>query len=250
MPEDSINITNRAQERRNSKERRKGVETERTMLNVLDSNVFMLNGPTAIFQYGKNNVYITGTVREELNHNKKEKRRIGEHVRQTNAFITAALRGKTLRNIREGIPITSLAHLVFESSMRVNATGLLFIETEECENDPIFFSEEFKDGKIVSVTLKLSDDKEMVVQVSEDVGRCLKKAFKNMNDRSILASIKELKKNGEPVILITNDIKLTADAIVQGIQAESYQETMQVTQKNAKKRHPGRITSQRNYECS
>ncbi len=222
----------------------RGVETETVKLKVLDSNIFMLNGPRAFFQHGKNNVYVASTVREELNRNKKDKRRVGENVRQTNAFISAALEGKTVTEIKEGIPLSTLSHLVFGKTIRVNVTGLLFVETAECENDPILFGEDFKGGEIVSITIKMKTGIEVVVPVSKDVGHQIKKAFRDMNDRSILIAVNDLKKQGEHVVLVTGDKKMTADAIIKGIETESYKETMEVTQKKSRKR-PGRKTSQR-----
>lgn len=235
-------------ERRTKERRTGGVETEKKQLVVIDTNVFMLHGRIALFQYGKNDIYISKTVRDELEHEKKDKqRRIGENVRQTNALLVRALLNKTPDQIKNGIPIQELVSMVFGEKVRVNATGRIFFQTEESKNNPELFGEEFKNGEIIGIVVRTENGEEKTVFISSDNGKQITKALRNKNDREILLIAHELQNAGERVLLITDDNCFLSRAILEGIPAEKYRENIQITQKKARKR-PGRKTSQRNKD--
>lgn len=234
-------------ERRTKERRTGGLETEKKQLVLLDSNIFMLHGRIALFQYGKNDIYLSKTVQDELEHEKKDKRKIGENVRQTNALFVLALQEKTPDEIKRGIPLEKIAPFVFGEKVRVNATGRIFFQSEDSKNNPELFGEDFKNGEIVGIVIRMKSGEEKTISVSPDNGKQITKALRNKNDREILLIAHELQNAGERVLLITDDNCFLSRTILEGIPAEKYRESIQITQKKARKR-PGRKTSQRNQE--
>lgn len=237
---------------RRRKERRKPVETETIKTIIIDTNIFRRYGPIAIFQYFKNDVLILESVRDELNHQKVEKIGKGDSLgncRDSISLFEEIAEKYSVQEIKDGIKISSLAELVFDKPMRTLSTGLLFLRTEDSKNDPFLFSKEFKDGEIISITVKTGDE-EKSVSVSDEVALRIRRALWDIQDREIISAALKLQQSGDKVIIITEDKHIRGEARIKGITARGYEHDEDaIMSKNAsRRRRPGRITSQRNKE--
>ena len=238
------------------KDRRRTLETAKTQMVILDANVFREYGPSAVFHYGKNDIIIPAPVRDELNHQKTTKGQKGENCRrlknfrETLSFFEKITETYSLSEIKDGIRISGLASFVFGKQVRSTSAGLIFLSTKEPRNDPELFSKEFKNGEVISVTVKLADGEEQSVPVSKEIGLRIRRALWDIQDREILAIAVELQKSGKDVLLITGDIHLRAEARLKGIEAKEHRpDDNALSSKNASQ-NPGRRTHQRRVKSN
>ncbi len=149
---------------------------------VLDTNVLM-HDPNAIQRFGRHDLYIPMIVLEELDAHKKGMAETARNVRQVSRIIDTLLKGRTGKEISQGIPLGE----TINADGDAKKPGNLYLQTE-------------------SVDVALPD--------SLVTGKA---------DNSILAAALHLKTaEDRPVVLVSKDINLRIKAAAIGLQAEDY----------------------------
>lgn len=121
---------------------------------VLDTNLLMDN-PNIIFDFEDNNVYITGTTLQELDHHKNDRGEIGYNVREVSRIITK------LQDECEDIT----------TGMNLPNGGKLFLIVGGIsqENLPDDFSLSIPDNRIISACIELKKNNPNTILLSNDM---------------------------------------------------------------------------------
>lgn len=149
---------------------------------ILDTNVLM-HDPNAIHRFGRHDIYLPMIVLEELDAHKKGMAETARNVRQVSRIIDALLKGRTGKEITQGIPLGE----TINADGDAKKPGNLHLQTESVD---VALPESLVTGKA---------------------------------DNSILASALHLKTaEDRPVVLVSKDINLRIKAAAIGLHAEDY----------------------------
>lgn len=136
---------------------------------VLDTNVLM-HDPTSIFRFQEHNVYLTMTVLEELDKDKKGLSEVSRNVRQVNRFIDSLMAENKDIDIKKGLPLNP------EHIAKLTPSGRLYFETTAHKYRlPESLPGSKNDNSILSTVLGLREEWDCeVILVSKDINLRIK----------------------------------------------------------------------------
>jgi PhoH-like ATPase len=179
-----------AQPAQETKKRSKTVKSETLpKIVVPDTNVLM-HDPTSLVRFEENDIYITSTVLEELDNNKKGPTDVARNSREVSRFIEALIQYMEKKyprwKLEDGLPLE-------HAKGGKKGLGRLFVQTED---------------EAIAATTRLSE---------------LERA---VPDNHIIAAARILKEKRSDkyaeVVLVTKDINVRIKARSRGLKAEDY----------------------------
>ncbi len=137
---------------------------------VPDTNVIM-HDPSCLFRFQEHDVFITSTVLEELDNNKKGNLEINRNVREFCRTLENIISEKSV-NLSTGLPLSVVSGGI--------ASGYLFLQSEHI---PIDHGLDKPDNQILAVVANLTKEKQKkceVVLVSKDINMRIKAKMAGM----------------------------------------------------------------------